>query len=188
MKRSTTALLLLLLITLPMFAQAQGVGNRRELTRAEYGWGNNWVDVTDRIASLIRDNSLNFRVDNDTLGFDPVRGRDKTLRLYLRDKQGRTRMVTFAEDSNVRLRRIYSAYQSTDYYDRDLLILRGTYGYGNRAFDVTDRLQRQVRNDRLSLRVTNDTMGGDPAVGEDKTLTVQYSFNGRTNQAVVREG
>jgi hypothetical protein len=188
MKRFGTAILLLLLITTPMLAQ--GVGNRRELVRAEYGWGNNWTDVTDRVSSLIRGDALNFRVDNNTLGFDPAPGRDKKLRIYLRDKQGRTRMSTFNEDSNVRLRRIYSTYQSTgnNSYNRSLQILRATYGSGNRSFDVTSRLQRQIYNDRIDIRVTNETMGGDPAVGADKTLTVEYSANGRRDQVVVREG
>ncbi len=189
MRRFGTAILLMLLVTAPLFAQGQGVGNRRELVRAEYGWGSQWIDVTDRVASLIReDYTLRFRVDNDTLGFDPAPDRDKTLRLYLRNRQGRTSMLSFAEERYVNLRRIYSTYQDAGNYGRDLRILRATYGYGSRSFDVTSRLQRQIYNDQINLRVTNETMGGDPAVGADKALTVLYSANGRRDQVVVREG
>jgi hypothetical protein len=182
-KRFGTLLLLLLLIALPLFAQ--GVGNRRELIRAEYGWGNSWVDVTERVQSLIRGQSLNIRADNNTLGVDPRPGEDKALRIQLRDKQGRTRVLTFRENQNVRLRQVYSGAFSNS---AGLQINRAQYGADNRFVDVTNRLRQQIQNGQLNLRVTNDTMGGDPAVNREKTLTVQHTFNGRTGQVVINEG
>jgi hypothetical protein len=69
-----------------------------------------------------------------------------------------------------------------------LRIDRATYGSGGRSADVTSRLNSQIRGDQLNLPVNSDTMGGDPAPNQAKTLTVQYAQNGRTNQVVVNEG
>src|SRR5712692_2702176 len=68
-----------------------------ELLRAEYGAGDTWVDVTARVRSLVRGESLNIRVDNDTLGGDPNPGTAKTLRLRVRDDSGRERMLSYRE-------------------------------------------------------------------------------------------
>jgi len=182
MKRFVNILVLLLLILLPVFAW--GAPKRGEIIRAEYGAGNYWVDVTQRVRSLIRGDALNFRVDNATLGEDPAPGEQKTLRLEVRDKNGRTQQLTYQENQYVRLRG-YSAGNSTF---GGLQILRGVYGAYNRSVDVTNRLNSEIRGGRLNLQVTNDTMGGDPAPNQRKTLRVQYRYNGRQSEVVVNEG
>jgi DnaJ-like protein C11, C-terminal len=58
----------------------------------------------------------------------------------------------------------------------------------NQTNDVTQRLRHMVRNGSLSVRVTNGNLGGDPAVGRDKVLTVIYRFNGREQTSTVKEG
>jgi|GEM_PF-415210 len=182
MKRFVNILVLLLLILLPVFAW--GAPKRGEIIRADYGAGNNWVDVTQQVRSLIRGDALNFRVDNATLGEDPAPGEQKALRLEVRDKNGRTRQLTYQENQYVRLRG-YSAGNTTF---GGLQILRGVYGVYNRSVDVTSRLNSEIRGGRLNLQVTNGTMGGDPAPGQSKTLTVQYRYNGRQSEVVVNEG
>ena len=37
------------------------------------------------------------------------------------------------------------------------------------------------------MRVSNDTMGGDPQRGADKVLRVQYSFNGQMDTVEINE-
>jgi hypothetical protein len=81
MKRIITGLAILLTVALSSFAQSR----RWELLRAEYGSGGTWVDVTERVRALVNGDSLNMRVDNDTLGGDPTPGARKTLRLRVRD-------------------------------------------------------------------------------------------------------
>src|SRR5438105_13849248 len=63
-----------------------------------------------------------------------------------------------------------------------------TYGSGYRTSDVTSRLNSQIRNDQIILAVNTSSMGGDPAPGQNKVLTVQYALNGRTNQAIINDG
>ena len=45
-----------------------------------------------------------------------------------------------------------------------------------------------VRNGTLVVQVNNNTMGGDPAKGGDKVLTVIYRFQGREQTSTVKEG
>src|SRR5581483_7710941 len=102
MKRLGAILTLLLLAVLPVFARAGPKSG--ELIRADYGSGNSWVDVTERVRSLIHGDSLNFRVDNNTLGVDPRPREVKVLRLQIQDRKGRTRQLTFREKEYVNLR------------------------------------------------------------------------------------
>ena len=176
MNRLCTALVLVCLVSLPLFA---GSNKGWEIVRADYGSGNNWVDVTDRVRSLVQGSALNFRVDRNTLGVN--RGRNQTLRLQLKDSNGRSRRVTYRDNQNVNLQ-VYSAYQS------NLHINRAIYGSDYRSADVTSRLNSQIQRDQLNLQVNNDSMGGDPDPGQNKTLNVEYTINGRSEQSTVHEG
>jgi hypothetical protein len=183
MKRFGIVFVLLFLIVLPV--SVLGAPRRGEIIRAQYGYGNQWVEVTERVRSLIRGEALDFRVDNATLGSDPAPGRTKILRLQVREKNGKTRRLTFQEKEYVSLRG-YSGGGYAGY--NGFQIFRGEYGVGNRVMDVTNRLNSQIRNGQLNIQVTNANMGGDPAPGQSKTLRVQYSYNGRQSEAVVNEG
>jgi hypothetical protein len=129
----------------------------------------------------IQNGQLNLQVTNDTMGGDPAEGREKTLTVQ-HTFNGRTGQVVINEGDYLRLPDTGTSNQG------NLQILRGTYGAGDRSFDVTDRLRRQIHNGQVSLQVTNSTMGGDPAEGREKTLTVLHTFNGRSGQVVVKEG
>ena len=179
MKKSCVALLLVCLAALPLLAQTN---TSWEIIRADYGSGNNWVDVTDRVRSLVQGDSLNFTVDGNTLGASQRNGRNRALRLQLRDSEGTSRQVTYRDGQQVNLP-VYNAYQSSD-----LHINRAVYGSGGRSVDVTSRLNSQIQGGQLNLEVSNQTMGRDPAPNQPKTLTVQYTLNGRSNQVVVNEG
>jgi hypothetical protein len=54
--------------------------------------------------------------------------------------------------------------------------------------DVTQNLRGLVRNGQLAVQVNNNNMGGDPARGADKVLTVIYRFQGQERTATVKEG
>jgi hypothetical protein len=74
---------------------AQLVPNNRRLIvdRAIYGMSGKGSDVTNRVRSLVRNDSLDFKVNNSNLGGDPNQGTKKTLKLsytYLGRKQSRT--------------------------------------------------------------------------------------------------
>jgi hypothetical protein len=69
-----------------------------------------------------------------------------------------------------------------------LEIIRAVYGKEGLGKDVTQRLQKMIKNNALDVKVTNITMGGDPNKGADKTLKVDYTYRGQRKQVVVKEG
>jgi hypothetical protein len=70
-------------------------------------------------------------------------------------------------------------------------IMHADYGYGNRRTDVTNLLRQLIARGGVNGRVAvnNQTMGGDPAVGADKSLQI-VARNGRNEeqQFNYREG
>lgn len=203
MKRIATLFVILAAASFAAYAQSA----RWQLIRAEYGAGNHWADVTSRVASLIRGNSLDITVNNDTLGGDPAPGTPKTLRIRARNEFGREEVLTYHEKDTISLSISASdagfrRREDRDDDDRDrrsrdryqngsdqsgLRILRADYGTQNHFADVTARLNTQIQNNALNLRITNDTMGGDPADDRRKTLTVWYVYNGRPANVLVNE-
>jgi hypothetical protein len=209
MKRIIMSFTILLAVALSSSAQTR----RWELLRAEYGSGGTWVDVTDRVRTLVNGDTLNMRVDNFTLGGDPAPGARKTLRLRVRDDYGREQLLTYAEKESFSLS-IRSGYAGNpggagnyggpaqsgypggpgnyggppqSAYGGGLQILRADYGIDNRFANVASRLASLIQGNSLSLRVTNETMGGDPAEERPKILNVWYSFNGRVANVTVNE-
>jgi outer membrane lipoprotein SlyB len=179
-KRLSVAIALFCVLAVSSLASAQTY----EIKRADYGSGNNWVDVTGRVQSLIQRNRLNFTVTSSTLGASARQGRNRALRLQLRDTaSGQTRQATYRENQQVNLR-VSNMYQNS----AGLRITRAIYGYNGRALDVTSRLNSQIQNNQLNLQVNNQSMGGDPAQGAAKSLTVDYTLNGQSSQRTVREG
>lgn len=169
---------------------AQFGGARYTVVRADYGSGNTVRDVTSLVSSMIHNNQLNFQVTNDGLGGDPAPGQVKTLRLQVRGERGDMQTMTFRENDTVSLAMANGGGRGEDDdrgRGRGLRILRAEYGAGDRLVDVTSRLNSQIRDGQLSLRVTNDSMGRDPVEEHRKALTVWYVYNGRTATVTVPE-
>lgn len=184
--RHTRAFVFLLscLMTLPVWAQ------RYTVVKADYGSGNRWRDVTSQVNGMVRNNQLNFQVTNDGLGGDPAPGAVKQLRLQVRSERGDVQTMTFRENEYVNLAMAGGSWGGNwpgRGGNRGLRILRAEYGVGERTADVTERLNSQITNGQLSLRVTNDTMGRDPWEEHRKQLTVWYTYNGRTAVLTVPE-
>jgi len=85
---------------LPTFALAQS----GDVISAQYGADRRWANVTNQVRGKIRNNSLNFRVNNDAFGVgDPAPGTVKTLRLRVREYNNQTRDYTYQENQVVNL-------------------------------------------------------------------------------------
>lgn len=75
------------------------------------------------------------------------------------------------------------------YDSASITILQATYGAGRYRRDVTNVLRNYVRDGRLVLTVSNESMGGDPAPNMRKNLTITYrTARGDQRQANVTEG
>lgn len=69
-----------------------------------------------------------------------------------------------------------------------LEIIKAVYGKEGLGNDVTNRLQKLIKNNTLDIKVSNAILGGDPNKGADKTLKVDYTYRGQRKQVVVKEG
>jgi len=85
----------------PGWGNNPGYGNLRVFS-ARYGSGGRGMDVTGRVQSMVRNNSLRFRVNNDSMGGDPAPGQTKQLYLQY-SYNGQNRNITVGENQEVRI-------------------------------------------------------------------------------------
>lgn len=169
-------------LTLPARADDDG---EFTILRASYGTDRNNVDVTNKLRDLARQDRR-FRLTNDVFGVDPEPGRQKSLRIFARDRQGHERQFEYRERDWVDGHQFIGwrggnwgggggqgNWQGGDRRDDgEFTILYATYGTGRREVDVTDRLRDLARRDQR-FRLDNDAFGGiDPDPGQTKRLRI----------------
>jgi hypothetical protein len=185
-----------------------GNGPGWQVMRADWGAGNRRVDVTNRVRQMLSGNGQ-VKVNNSNLGGDPAVGADKVLRISARDVQGQIRQFSFREGEFIDASQFYNyggnyppggypnpGYPGGGYPGNpgfpggpgNLQIVRAYYGLNNRTSDVTDILRGMARNGSINIKVNNTNLGGDPAPGADKVLTVIYRTQGREQTITVKEG
>jgi alpha-L-rhamnosidase len=59
---------------------------------------------------------------------------------------------------------------------------------GTPARDVIELLKQSVKDNKLNINVSNESMGGDVASGTKKRLVVDYELAGKSQQQIVNEG
>jgi hypothetical protein len=203
------------LFTAGVVAQDEGW----RIMRADYGFRAQRTDVTDILRDLVSRGGVNGRVaiNNQTMGGDPAVGRDKSLRIFAKNRRNEEREFDVNEGGFVDAR--FFAVREEDRDDRarddrpredrdradrprddhdrdrgdrpeerDLVIIRGFYGVQGRTVNVTEHLRTMVRDGVLAVWVNNQSFGGDPAIGADKVLIVIYSSRGQEQATAVREG
>jgi len=125
--------------------------------------------VTPKIRELIAAGEYRFDVRNNVIGQDPAPGVRKTLTIVYTDRDNRAVTVTKMEGEVVEIA------------DPTMPVRRVTearYFYKDKGADVTARVRALAAGNQLKFDVTNQTLGGDPAYGFGKTLTVTY-LNGK---------
>jgi hypothetical protein len=194
------------LYSIPARAQS---GGGWQVTKADWGAGRRWMDVTNQVRRLLNGNRPVI-VNNDTMGGDPAYGVYKTLRIQATNARGQSQQFTYQEGSTINASQFNNGRPGGPGYpggpgggypggpgypggggngaNGSLQISRAFYGLNNRTMDVTQNLRGMVRNGSLAVQVNNNSMGGDPAKGADKVLTVIYRFQGRERTSTVKEG
>jgi hypothetical protein len=147
------------------------VAQKYRIMRADYGYGDARVDVTQRLRELARAN-ITFRMGNSTFGVDPAPGQVKTLRIFARGPNGQTRTFEYRESSVVDGSR-FSGWGRGDWGDPtgQFTIVKALYGVPGQNVDVTQRL-RDVARANSYFRMGNSTFGIDPAPEQVKTLRI----------------
>jgi hypothetical protein len=212
-----------ILLVMALFAAAIAISSAAlygqedswQVIRADYGFGNRRTDVTVLIRDLLSRGGVNGRiaVNNQTMGGDPAVGKDKSLRIFARNRNNQDHEFDYGEDGFVPVSIFVVPRDGMRGNDRDgrerdehhddrgglfsernrdarqnLSIVRGFYGVQGRTVNVTDILKRMVRDGALTVNVSNRSLGGDPAVGADKMLIVVYSSQGKEQATAVAEG
>jgi hypothetical protein len=178
-------------------ARAQN-GGGWQVVKADWGAGNRRMDVTNQVRRLLNGNRV-VMVNNDTMGGDPAYGAVKILRIQATGSRGQSQQFTYREGSTINASQFSNngrpgggGYPGNPGYpgggNGTLQITRAYYGLNNRTNDVTQLLRGMVRNGTLAVQVNNNNMGGDPAKGGDKVLTVIYRVQGRERTSTVKEG
>jgi hypothetical protein len=153
---------------------ASAVAQEYQILRADYGYGDRRVDVTQRLRELARSDT-SFRMGNRTFGVDPAPGQIKTLRIFARGSGGESRTFEYREGSMVD-GAMFSGWRGGDWGRDDAdegqyQILHARYGVAESNVDVTQRLKELARQDR-TFKMGNSTFGVDPAPGRVKTLRI----------------
>lgn len=174
-------------IATPALAQRGEDDGEFVILQARYGTDRNHVDVTERLRELAR-RDRRVRLTNDLFGVDPEPGRDKMLRIYARDRDGRERRFEYPERAWIDGMQFVGwasgrwgepnwngGWAGNPYRDgRDdgqYRILQATYGTPGREVDVTRQLRDLARSDQR-FRMGNDTFGVDPDPGHAKRLRI----------------
>jgi hypothetical protein len=171
-----------------------GNGTGWQVMQAQWGSGNQQMDVTNRVRLLLSGNGM-VKVNNANMGGDPAIGADKVLRISARDMRGQVQQLSYKEGSSIDASQFYNyggGYPGNPGNPGggygELQIVRAFYGLNNQNNDVTQLLRGMVRNGSLIVQVNNNNMGDDPAQGADKVLTVIYRYQGREQTSTVKEG
>ncbi|HEY3744226.1 MAG TPA: hypothetical protein VGL53_30485 [Bryobacteraceae bacterium] len=172
------------------------------IAKALYGHDNRWMDVTEQLRRAERGERLDIVVSNQFFGSDPAPANPKTLRI---EYYVNGRFVREEVPENARLflphgeRRPGNggAYEAppppppppAEEMRGGLRIIYAGYGARNRFSDVT-RILRNLRSPdgSLHIKVNNTNMGGDPFIGADKILRIDFEIQGRKMHRELREG
>jgi len=119
-----------------------GVGAQEEgwkILRADYGFKNQRSDVSDILKDLIERGGVNGRVavNNQTMGGDPAVWRDKSLRIFARNRRNEEREFNYKESGFVEARMFTVRRDDRDDHPAN---------YGNR--DLDDHPANNVDHDR----------------------------------------
>ncbi len=182
----------LLLTACALTLSSVAVAQQYQILRADYGAGNQRVDVTQKLQQIAAANTQ-FRMGNSTFGVDPAPGQVKTLRIYARDPKGGNRTFEYREGSTVDGAQ-FTGWSGGNWGpgrpnpSEQYQILRADYGAGNQRVDVTQKLQRIAASNQ-TFKMGNDTFGVDPAPGTVKTLRIfARSTRGVSRTFDYREG
>src|SRR4029077_12746688 len=130
-----------------------------QIARADYGFRNQRNDVTDILKDLVGRGGVNGRVavNNQTMGGDPAVGKDKSLRIFAKNRRNEQHEFNFNEGGFVDVRMFNvppPEVRRDDWDDRrpgpgdrdrrdqedwnGLKIIRGYYGVQGRMVNVTE--------------------------------------------------
>jgi hypothetical protein len=186
--RALTAVLLFSSSAVAQNQTAVMPGPGWQVIKADWGSGNRWMDVTNRVRVLLSGNGT-VQVTNSNLGGDPAQGTVKVLRIQARNSRGQSRQFTFNENDSIDASQFYNYGGGAGGGNGSgLQVMQADWGSGNRRMDVTTRVRALLSGNGM-VKVNNANLGGDPAVGADKVLRIYArDMQGQVRQLSYKEG
>jgi hypothetical protein len=170
-------------IGLPTSPQGFETTTGLRISKAIYGAGRRTIDVTQLLQGKVSGGKVELQITNATMGgTDPAPAVVKALTVSY-ELDGRTLEALVPENSWLRIPGEPAATAASG-----LQIIQAVYGTDARNADVTAVLRTLVSGDKLRLTVGVNTLAVDPARGDDKTLFVIYTWEGRRFEARVDDG
>ncbi len=77
---------------------------------------------------------------------------------------------------------------STSWAHGEIVIISAKYGLPGHYHDVTHVVRDFVSGDSISMKVSNQNLGTDPAPGKEKEMAVVFEKNGNKKELHIREG
>lgn len=152
---------------------------------ADYGVGENRVDVTQAVRGWVRDGIPRISVVPDHLGVgDPAPGVVKTLRIRARNDRGGFYIFHYPDHVWVDVRIFRAGGEDHPGYDEGWLIVSADYGVEDRRIDVTRAVRGWVESGAPAIAVLPENLRvPDPAYGHVKVLRIRA----HDDDGVVRE-
>jgi hypothetical protein len=154
---------------------ADSTAGKLIIVKAEYGNlpDGKAADVSEKVKSMIKDNSLNVEVSDHNFGASSDKAAKKLKVSYTIDGIYRSKTVDEGETLDISTR---------------LVIRKAVYGAlpNGPLTDVTEDVADLVRKNSLMVQATNDRFG-DPANGVVKKLRVDYTIDGVDKSQTVAE-
>ena len=152
-------------------------------------------DVTFEVSQKLDGNVLSVAATNDNFG-DPASGIVKTLRIdYAIDgaagvrwaKEGQQLIITAPAGKTLEIRHaVYGELAIQP--DKPAPGDSGVPLEAKDVADVTRLVQNAVRGGKLAIAASNEALGGDPAFGITKRLSVDYTVDGKPHTQHAEEG
>ncbi len=144
------------------------------------------VDVTNQVAALLSDNSVEVKSDTALVGEDPARKTVKKL-VIIYTLDGKRDAVAAMEGETLKI--AAPAGQT-------LKIEKAVYGFlAYPIVDVTEKLRARLKTNQLSAPVAVELAGvvagqpaRDPAPNQKKSLRVSYTVGGKAHSVTLADG
>lgn len=165
-------------------SRGEGTGNGLRIIKAIYGAGNAQVDVTENMKKMISNGQLAVKVNNETMGHDPVQGIWKALIIRYETREGE--FGAYADEgTNLVIPNPFDSKIASR--SNHLTILKATYGQGKNRADVRSIIQDRIVDGAVFVRASNQYFGVDPIQGVQKSLYVSYRGSEGTYEASIDE-
>ncbi len=156
-----------------------------QVLHAKYGANDRWMDVTDKLNSMVHDKSLTFTVEFWYTMGDLTPGVPKSLKLSYRLNG----IQIDKEFPPLAMVAVGTGPPRPENAPRGLVITQALWGVADRWADVTQLVQQRVQDNRLKGVSSAAWMGysGDPLPDVLKTLAIRYYIGSREHHVEIRE-